>query len=473
MANYRVKLSSVPKAPKAPPLLREFGAWLARRPHGSLGWFDALETQAIPDAWDPSNAARLRKEAFAFLSLPDGSLLALLRIGADKPLAVVLLGSEGDRRTVASSLEDLLVQWARGETEIDELDDADGAAGRKALAAWLKEHKVRASKSKPFDFQAWLDGAPAKRAAAPAATATPARAPTALAAKLGPTLRELASLMGRRADDPAVVAFVTKRLGKKVPAGTSERNESANVEAPKKGLELLFSHDIKNEAYPPIRVTAQSFAPYLQLAWVRAEVAESVLGAPWNATDETAVIAALGPPTGRRPEFMTDNKETVPYWRHELDAAAGVELLVEFWRRLRVTMQVRAARDLSKTGDVTEGLFVAWAARRGLLDVGRFTAHADLLARVKAGKAKGSELVAAALTRGLWDDHLRDLPKLRRTAYQYFHNMNKIWITADLKKVFGKRPGPGGHDQPKVDDDSVDAVDKAAKIFDQRFAAWL
>jgi hypothetical protein len=51
--------------------------------------------------------------------------------------------------------------------------------------------------------------------------------------------------------------------------------------------------------------------------------------------------------------------------------------------------------------------------------------------------------------------------------------MNDLLITDDLIKVFGKRVGPHGHDQPKLDDDSWAAVDKASKILDKRFAAWL
>ena len=51
--------------------------------------------------------------------------------------------------------------------------------------------------------------------------------------------------------------------------------------------------------------------------------------------------------------------------------------------------------------------------------------------------------------------------------------MDRTWITTDLKKVFGKRPGKHGHDEPKLDDDTWDAVDKAAKSFEQRFGQWI
>jgi hypothetical protein len=68
--------------------------------------------------------------------------------------------------------------------------------------------------------------------------------------------------------------------------------------------------------------------------------------------------------------------------------------------------------------------------------------------------------VKAALPRGLWDDHLKDDEELRSFAYGWFHNVGKGgWIAADLKKVFGKRPGKYGHDEPKLDDDDWPAVD--------------
>lgn len=94
------------------------------------------------------------------------------------------------------------------------------------------------------------------------------------------------------------------------------------------------------------------------------------------------------------------------------------------------------------------------------------------MADVKKRKAQGTKLLDA-LGRGLWDVHLKDDEALRSFAYQWFHNMGGNWITADLKKVFGKREGPYGHDEPKLDDDTWEAVDKASKIFGERFKAWL
>ncbi|MEO8876398.1 MAG: hypothetical protein ABI461_12485 [Polyangiaceae bacterium] len=117
--------------------------------------------------------------------------------------------------------------------------------------------------------------------------------------------------------------------------------------------------------------------------------------------------------------------------------------------------------------------FLGWAAQRSLLDPARFEAHAALLQDVKAKKKRGSELFAAALGRGLWDDHVVDKPGLRTELYRWFHNIADVWITTDLTSVFGKRKGADGHDEPKLDDDGWDAVDKATKKLDARFAKWL
>ncbi|MFP2905364.1 hypothetical protein ACLESD_09970 [Pyxidicoccus sp. 3LFB2] len=474
MAKYTVKLSKAPKGHEVPSLLADFGAWVSKQSHGALGWFDGLTARTIPKEWNPEQAERLRGNAFSFLDLPDGSLLALLNLGAKAPPAVVLLGSEGEARTVANSLEEFLKLWSRGETEIDDLDDEEAASGRQALAAWLKAQKVKAPKAKAFDFAAWLDGdAVAPPPAAAKATAAPKAAPTAVMKKLGPKLQQLASIMGSRADAPEVIAYVTGVLGKKVPPSTSENTGSVNVEASKHGVELVFSHDVLNEAYPPIPKTAKTFIPYVSFAWVREAMGETVLGAPWTPASEAELVKVLGPPTGRRASFTNEDELTVACWSYTLDTARQVELKLEFEKRLRVTLAVKSAGALMRHPNVTTGLFVGYAATRGLLDPSRFPAHRELFAAVAKRQAQGSELVKQALPRGLWNDHLRDAPGLGKMAWRWFHNMKGLWITEDLKKTFGKRVGPFGHDEPKLDDDTWAAVDKAAALLDKRFAEWL
>ncbi|MBN8227233.1 hypothetical protein JYK02_06875 [Corallococcus macrosporus] len=472
MANYTVKLSKAPKGHEIPPLLADLGAWVSKQPHGTLGWFDALEAEPIPKEWNPELADRLRRDAFAFLHLPDGSLLALVNPGAGAPWAVALLGSEGEARTVANSLEEFLLLWSQGETDLDDLDDEEGASDRKALAAWLKAKKVKAPKAKAFDFAAWLDGDAVLPPAAPSVAAH-TFTPTEVMKKLGPKAQRLASVLGRRADDPEVIAYVTEALGKRVPASTSVNTDSVNVEAAKHGVEIVFTHDILNDAFPLVPKTAKTFIPYVASAWVRSKIGEDVLGVPWKVKTEAEITKRLGAPTGRRASFMNEDEPTVAYWEFALDTAGQVWLELEFDASLSVTVAVKGAGELAPYPDVTTGLFIGYAATRGLLDGSRFPAHRALLEAVAARKAKGSEFVKQALPRGLWDDHLRDAPGLRLMAYRWFHNMNGLWITADLKKTFGKRAGAFGHDAPKLDDDTWDAVDKAAPLLDKRFAAWL
>ncbi|MFY0567497.1 hypothetical protein ACN28E_27240 [Archangium lansingense] len=360
MAKYRVKLSKAPRGHEVPQLLADVGDWVGQQTHGTLGWFDALAVEAIPKEWNPEKADRLRRNAFAFLSLPDGSLLALVNTGAKAPHAVALLGSEGEARTVANSLEEFLIQWSQGETEIDELDDEDGASGRKALASWLKAKKVKAPKAKDFDFAAWLDGDAALPPTANAqAVAVHTFTPTAVMKKLGPKTQRLASLLGQRADAPEVIAYVTGVLGKKVPLSTSENNDSVNVEAAKHGIELVFSHDILNDAYPPIPKTSKTFIPYVSLAWVRSRIGEDVLGVPWKATSEAEVTKLLGPPTSRQAAFADEDEPTVADWVYSLDTEGRVwlELLVRgVPHRHPLREERRRARAASRRHD--------WALRR-------------------------------------------------------------------------------------------------------------
>jgi hypothetical protein len=465
MANYTI-IDKAPKSHTPPPLLRDVAKWIGKQKHGSLGWFDTFGGEPIPKEWDEENADRLRRSGFAFLQLPDGSLLALLEAGDEAPPPVVLLGSEGERRTVATSFEAFLKLWSKGETDIAELDDEDGGKGRRALGEWLTSHGVKVPKAPEFDFQAWLDGP--LGAAAPPPPAALVREPTAAMSKLGPKMQKLASLLGMRADAPEVQAYVTKTLGKKVPQSTSESNADASVEAPKAGVELSLTHEVLNERYPPIHKTAKSFVPYVSYAWVYPKIGERVLGVPWDVSSRGEVEKHLGAPT-----TMCGSDKSTPRWDVLLDEGAQTMLSIFFERsKVSATLSLREALEIERYDRVEAGVFLGWAATHGLLDDARFAAHGALLAAVKKRKAKGSELFDA-LARGLWDDHLKDDAELRKVAYDYFHNSGKAWITKDLIKVFGKRKGPYGHDEPKLDDATWDAVDRASEILSERFARWM
>lgn len=151
-SKYTVSLEA-PAGHRIPPLLTAFGEWLEERTYGAVGYFELIAA-AAPAEWDPKLADRLR-ETMPFLTLPDGSLLVLVKHGERSPVA--LLGSEGETRTVAPSLGDFLLDLAAADTDIMELDDED-ATDRDDLAAWLEENEVARVKAPPFDFSAWLAG---------------------------------------------------------------------------------------------------------------------------------------------------------------------------------------------------------------------------------------------------------------------------------------------------------------------------
>lgn len=279
---------------------------------------------------------------------------------------------------------------------------------------------------------------------------------------LTPLVKQIVSVVGRRADAPELVAFVTNVLGQKVPAATTDAGGSKYVLAKKHGLDLLFSHDIHNEKYPLVAKTAKSFVPYLSLVWMTKKFKELPYGIAFGmAPDEVTERFGVEPET----------TAVGLKWTRVLDAERDVELDYD-GRECRIV--VDASWELTSRHGVPPkpvvGVFVAWAARRGLLVPP--PAHADLFDAVRAGSRKGSELLAAAYPRGLWGVHLIDKPELQRFAHRWFHRLGDAYIVHDLIELFGGREGPTGHAEPVIDDEA-DAVAKATPKFDERFARWL
>jgi hypothetical protein len=101
-----------------------------------------------------------------------------------------------------------------------------------------------------------------------------------------------------------------------------------------------------------------------------------------------------------------------------------------------------------------------------------FLGHEALLEAVRERKERGSKLVEAALPRGLWDIHLKDLPGFRDFAYEWLHRLGETWIRDDLVSVFGSREGPYGHAEAVLDSDDWQEVDRATPVLDRRFAQW-
>ena len=461
MDKYVVEISTPPGHP-IPALLQRFGEWLAAQEYGAVGWF-SLQTQRVPSAWHPDSADRLQRDGFAFLETPDGSLLVLLQTGPNAPSAVVWLGSEGETDTVATSLEEFLVLLSRAETGLFDLDEG-GAGSRSELRSWLAENRVTAPSASPFDFDAYLDGG---------STAPPlqARVPDEESTSLGPMtplLRAVMRIVGRRADDPEVGDFVTRVLGQKVPNSTTDASNTKYVTAPKQGIELAFAHKIKNEKYPLLHKSKNSYIPYVQIAWLTEKFAEPL---------------PFGLRLGMSPEEITNRLGVSPgevgtarrrEWRLTLDSARDVCLAVD---KKSIAIQVEEAQELSSPHGVPSrpvvGLFVAWAIQHGLLDPSRLAEHADLIAAIRRRERRGSELLERALVRGLWDIHLRDEPGLRVFALGWFHNTGGAFIRDDLIQVFGIRKNLYGHPEPALDDDDWQNVEKAAATLDLRFANWI
>lgn len=140
-----------------PPLLMSFAAWLEAVPHGSLGYFDALASEPLAEAFpDPRLTPALSDRIAMFLALPDGSKLALWDCGGEP--AVVLLGSEGELRQVAGSLAAFLVALSTAATGVSDLDDNADTPQRRELAAWLAATGVAVPAPAPApDFEDWYE----------------------------------------------------------------------------------------------------------------------------------------------------------------------------------------------------------------------------------------------------------------------------------------------------------------------------
>ncbi len=463
------KVRSKPKEKmKLPPLLAEFAKWLEDHDDNAVGYFELADDPPGEGYFETKEEEKkFQSKAMSFARTPDGSEVVLVDRGPGLPCPVVFLNSEGGEDTIAVSPEEFLLLLAKGETGVFDLDDED-ATERKALAAWLKKKKVKAAKAPPFDLGEFLEGR--DKAGVESISAAPPLPPPAsgdIYDKLPKSARRLALFVGRPATDPELVAFVTSELGKKIPASLSWSKDYAWVEASKKhGVDLLFQSHIYLDAYPEIRKSKSSFIPYLSAVCFRDSYKDPLPFGVTRDMDNAALEALLGSPLSG----------DIYYWQIPIDPGRGLMFEIKGEGRSSYTLMIDAALSLS-SGNVPSrqvvGLFVAWALSRGLLDTERFSAHAALIDKIRSRQAKGSALVDAALSRGLWSSHLVSLPGLGRFAFGWFHNIGGKYIRDDLVAVFGGREGKHGHEEPVLDDDTWDAVDKATERLDAVFAEWL
>jgi hypothetical protein len=332
------------------------------------------------------------------------------------------------------------------------------------LRAWLTKNKVKPPKAPPFDFDSFLDGT----AKSPPPTAPQSDSPlTESLTMLPPFLRQIALVVGRRADDTDLVEFVTGTLGQKVPNSTTDVSSSKNVVAKKHGLELVFSHDVKNVNYPLVPKSKASYVPYLTLVWLNSKLPDPLpFGLEFGMSVEE-ITDTLGDRAGQIGSLGAGR----PYWERVLDPTRDIVFHVDPKTSM---IQIKQARELTPRWETRPfvGLLVAWLAGRDFLEPRAFVDHEALLEAVRQRKERGSKLVESALPRGLWDIHLRDLPGFRHFAFEWMHNIGGKFIRDDLVSVFGSREGPYGHAEAVLDNDDWQAVDKAIPVLDHRFAEW-
>jgi hypothetical protein len=245
----------------------------------------------------------------------------------------------------------------------------------------------------------------------------------------------------------------------------------------RKGFSLWFDHDILNDAFPLVAKTKSSFLPYVsQVSFTEKWPEKLPFGIEWK-HGRAELVARLGGPPLERKLFEEDDDSPILTW-WERDMVPGETFLkLELKKKgLTVTLVMRETTALSSRHGVPKrpvvGLFVAWALSRGFIDEARFPQHRALIDRVKAREAQGSALVSAAMTRGLWSDHLVPNEAVRSVASGLFYGVMGLSLDGDLIALFGERTNEHGHSEPVLDDDAWDAVDRATPLLDQRFATW-
>jgi hypothetical protein len=463
MANYETEILETIGSHTVDPLLFNLADFLRTMPSDSLGSFE-FRIEEIPPSWSDENADRLEAAGYAFMEFGNGSLLAHLRLPGRSP--IVMLGDEGDAYTVAQSLEDFLWNWSDGHGIMffePEDPEPNGSGPLEQMKAWLRSSKIEQAEAPriAFDFQAWLDGGTGLEPNPEGGSLE--RKPTALLAELPPKLREVAGLVGRREDDPVLLEWLASHLNRGERLGYF-------TGLPKLGLMLRVLNNITNVQYPILNKTKNTFVNYLALAEITEPCNESVLGLAWNSSVDN-IKRVLGEPTRLRRLAMLE-PPSIPVWVRKLDDGADLELIIEFVDAMTVRFEVYNSGSLELHPSPSLGVFVAWAIEHGLLDKNRFPNHTDLFEAVRKREKLGSDFVRESLPRGLWSDHLLDKDGLRDFAHHWFYNFGS-WIVTDFKKVFGARAGEYGHDEPVLDLDSWDAVDKAAKVLKKRFKQWL
>jgi len=200
-----------------PPRLAALVRWMGDLGDGPQDFSDRfiLVCEPLEEAAtdDPVATARLQPSLGIFLAFPDGSQLALWDHGGPEP-AVVELNSEGGLTLVATTFDDFLLDWCRGDTrtELDWATGGDDIGESATLRAWVTAQGVHPSgRPAPPDFEAWYRGvlmsSRRERAGLPAvAEPVPPLPEHVLAAAVEPTGEVVLGLLGARMDDARMAA---------------------------------------------------------------------------------------------------------------------------------------------------------------------------------------------------------------------------------------------------------------------------
>lgn len=232
-----------PKEMPVPQLLIDFAKWLKKIPHGTLGYFDSVESEPMPKVFMPEGLDKTAIKTICsklgiFLHLPDGSLLALWNYGGKAP-AVVLIGSEGALDNVSPSLESFLIALSKGKTTINDLDDKEASASRPLLTKWLVEQEVKAISAKIPDFQEWITNFEPQPD--PTLQKNIAKNKTIDKNANYKEYKAWVDLFGKPADDPEVQhALAQVGITQKIKVGRTDSDERFDIKAT--GMNIVFAN---------------------------------------------------------------------------------------------------------------------------------------------------------------------------------------------------------------------------------------
>lgn len=245
-----------PKDMPVPSLLLAFGKWLKNIPHGTLGYFDSLDSEPMPEVFIPNNFDKNAIETISskigiFLHLGDGSMLALWNYG-DKAPAVVLIGSEGELDNVASSLESFLIAFSKGKTGINDLDDDEASASRADLAQWLTQQKVKTKSAKVPNFQEWFAEFELTPPSSNDVQENIIRKQTIDKDANYKEYKAWIDLFGRKSDDPNV-QHALAQVGVTEKIKLDRGDSSANFQSKDTGMMIVFTDVYSLYEQPPFK----------------------------------------------------------------------------------------------------------------------------------------------------------------------------------------------------------------------------